>query len=191
MTQEQKKKTLGIAIASLVFGCLFLFPFIGIVFSLIAIILGIVALVAIKNNKDTVGGGGLALAGIVLGAIGIVVAPILAIILAISIPGVFLGRLRANEVNAQTALKNISAAYENFHVSEGKYPASVDDLMNTDTPYIDKDYTSEVYRGYNISCRTIGSSGYNCSAVPVKCGITGSKVFVIDDTGTLYDEECD
>lgn len=191
MTQEQKKKTLGLAVASLVFGCFFLFPFLGVIFSLVAIILGIAALVIIKNNKDTIGGGGLAISGIILGTVGIIIIPILAIGLAILIPGFVRGHLRANESSAQVALKNISAAYESFYASEGAYPASLEDLLNVDMPYIDEDYTSGSYRGYSISCRTIGSEGYTCSAIPVNCGISGRKVFVIDDTGTLYDEECD
>jgi Tfp pilus assembly protein PilE len=133
----------------------------------------------------------MAVTGIILGALGIILIPIIAIAVAIFIPGFVRGHLRANESSAQTALKTISVAYENFYVDKGAYPASVDDLANADIPYIDEDYASGSYRGYNISCRIIGSEGYTCTAAPVNCGVSGSRVFVIDDTGTLYDEECD
>lgn len=76
MSEGQQKKTLGMAIASLVFGCFLLIPLLGLVFSIPAIILGIIALVKIGHNKETLKGSGLAIAGIILGAIGIIIIPI-------------------------------------------------------------------------------------------------------------------
>ena len=72
MTKAQKKKTLGLAITSLVFGCLFFIPFLGFLFSLAAIVLGIVALVSMSKSKKTIKGQGLAITGIVLGSIGVI-----------------------------------------------------------------------------------------------------------------------
>ena len=66
---ERQKKTLGIAVTSLIFGCFYWLPFLGMFCSLIALILGIIALSKISNNKDTLRGRGLAIVGIALGAV--------------------------------------------------------------------------------------------------------------------------
>lgn len=69
-----KKKTNALAILSLVFSILGLFTCITIPAGLI---LGIIALVKISNNKGTVGGFGLALAGVIISVLGLLIAPAL------------------------------------------------------------------------------------------------------------------
>ncbi|MDD5195533.1 MAG: DUF4190 domain-containing protein [Candidatus Omnitrophica bacterium] len=86
MTEVAVKKTVGLAVASLVMGCLVLIPILGLLFSLLAIIFGAVALAKISNNKDKLKGDGLAISGIILGAFGIIVVPIIFMLLAIAVP---------------------------------------------------------------------------------------------------------
>ncbi|MFH1876414.1 MAG: DUF4190 domain-containing protein [Candidatus Omnitrophota bacterium] len=94
---EENKKTVGFGIASLVLGCLILIPILGMLFALLAIIFGIVALVQISGHKETLKGKGLATSGIVLGGIGLVLLPIVAIMLAIAIPAFMRAKERARE----------------------------------------------------------------------------------------------
>ena len=49
---ETQKKTLGIAIASLICGCFFIIPLLGFLLSIVAIILGIIAISKINKNEE-------------------------------------------------------------------------------------------------------------------------------------------
>ena len=61
----------GLAIASLVCGLLFWFGFPGFVCSILAIVFGIIQLKNIKKTPGQYGGKGMAIAGLILGSIGI------------------------------------------------------------------------------------------------------------------------
>jgi hypothetical protein len=83
--QEMNKKASGLAKGSLACGILTIIPFVGLAFSLAAIIMGIVDLVKIKNGKSSASGRKMDIAGIVLG---LVLLPIAIFILSI-ITGIF------------------------------------------------------------------------------------------------------
>jgi hypothetical protein len=74
------KKKKGFAIASLVLGLLFIF---GIPFSVLAIVFGVIQLINIKKHPKDYGGKGMAIAGIVLGAAGGLIALITGIFLSL------------------------------------------------------------------------------------------------------------
>jgi hypothetical protein len=93
----------GLAVASLVMGCLVLIPILGLVFSLLAIIFGVVALTKISNNAAALKGKGLAISGIILGGFGIVVIPIISIMLAIAIPNFLRAKERAEMYKNKTS----------------------------------------------------------------------------------------
>ena len=80
---EQQRKTLGLAIASLVVGCFFWIPLLGLLFGLAALIMGIIALVQINKNKIQLKGEGMAIAGIVMGALSVLMIPFVALLAAI------------------------------------------------------------------------------------------------------------
>ena len=68
------EKTSGLAIASLIFGLLFLFfPL-----SIVAIVFGHISLSQIKKSAGRLGGKGLAIAGLVLGYLGVAMIPLIA-----------------------------------------------------------------------------------------------------------------
>lgn len=69
MIGNQKKRS-GLAIASFVFGCLFFVPILGLFFSLIGVICGIVALKRVARSHGVLRGRKLAISGIVLGSVG-------------------------------------------------------------------------------------------------------------------------
>ena len=83
--QDVSRKASGLSKGSLICGICTIIPFIGIAFSLAAIIMGIVDLVKIKKGKSSVSGKKLDITGIVLG---LVLLPIAIFILSIFI-GIF------------------------------------------------------------------------------------------------------
>jgi len=68
---ESQKKTSGIAITSLIFGCCYWIPFLGMFCSLVALILGTIALSKISNNKNILKGRSLAILGMALSIVGL------------------------------------------------------------------------------------------------------------------------
>jgi len=188
MTEVQQKKTLGLAIASLVLGCLFIIPCLGPVCGLTAIILGIIALNTISKNQDTLKGNGLAIAGIVLGAVGMVFA-IIGLLAAIAIPNLLRARMVADESTAKATVRTIATAAETYAVvNNGQYPVNTDGLKE----YFSKipDYKNNSVRGYNYSLE-FGSSGYEITAQPVTCGVSGKKVYQIKTGSAISESDCE
>ena len=126
MTKAQQKKTLSLAIASLVFGCLFFIPFLGVLFSLTAIVLGIIALVSISKNKRTLKGQGLAIAGISLGSLGVIV---MLVSIALIAPVLLKSSEKARMESAKMALRTIATAYETYYADNNTYPSSITEII--------------------------------------------------------------
>jgi hypothetical protein len=107
------EKTSGMAIASLIFGILFLFfPL-----SLLAVVFGHVSLSQIKKSAGRLGGRGLAITGLVLGYLGIAMIPLILIIAAIAIPNLLRARMVANEASAAAAIRDIDTAQVTYQVT--------------------------------------------------------------------------
>ena len=110
------QKTSGMAIASLIFGIFFIFfPL-----SIPAIVFGHIALSQIKRSTGRLGGRGLAIAGLVMGYLGIAVIPLILIIAAIAIPNLLRARIAANEALAATTVRSINTAQV---IYQATYPA--------------------------------------------------------------------
>jgi hypothetical protein len=77
----------GFAIASLVCGLLFWLGFPGFILSILAIVFGIIQLKNIKKTPGQYGGRGMAIAGLILGIIGIVVFLVLTLVLGLLFAG--------------------------------------------------------------------------------------------------------
>ncbi|MBU0694496.1 MAG: DUF4190 domain-containing protein [Candidatus Omnitrophica bacterium] len=185
-----KKKTLGIAIASLVCGCLILIPLLGAILAIAALTLGIIALVKISKNKETLKGQGLAIAGIVLGSIGIILIPIIALLSAIAIPNFLRARMNASNASAEATLRALSTAAESYAtVNKGEYPLSVFDLTTAEPPYLSRNYLAEPHQGYKFTC-DFNPSSYECKATPETCGTTGTKIYIIKAGGEISQSDC-
>jgi type II secretory pathway pseudopilin PulG len=183
---EAKKKTLGLAIGSLVCGCFFIIPFLGQLLGLISIVLGIIALIIIAKNKDTLKGTGLAIAGIILGAIAWIIMPIIGIIAAIAIPNFLKARLVANESSAISTLKTISSAAQTFYVDNNQYPQWSSELTSAEPAYLDQDYTIQPYTGYNFAIiDTNDKTTFLATAIPAQLGISGIRSFCVTDDGIV------
>jgi len=110
------QKTSGMAIASLIFGILFVFfPL-----SIPAVVFGHIALSQIKRSAGRLGGAGLAIAGLVLGYLGIAMIPLILIIAAIAIPNLLRARMAANEGLAAVTVRSINTAQVTYRAT---YPA--------------------------------------------------------------------
>jgi len=163
---ETQKRTLTMAVVSLILGIIGLIPLIGILFGLIALILGVVALVKISRNQETLKGKGMAIAGIVMGSLSVVLLPILAILAAIIIPNLFRAKEQASMAYATSALKTISAAAESYRVDKGSYPASLKDLADGSAPYIPESMAADSYNGYGFWLVKENENSYCAIATP-------------------------
>ena len=139
---EVQKKTLGLAIASLICGCFFFIPFLvslisgsfffipfaGNPLGLLAIVLGIVALVKISKNKDILKGKGLAITGIVLAVMPFVII----VVFLTTITG---SRLTSRDKQAKIAIaktditSNIPLALDLYESDNGQYPSNLQALI--------------------------------------------------------------
>lgn len=119
--QLAQAKTSGLAIASLVLGICGFFTC-GLS-ALVGIVLGIVAIVAIKKRADQLKGRGLAAAGITVSALSFVLVPLMMIMLAILMPTVSRARTHAMAAISLSHAKQLSIAmvmYCNDH--DGRFP---------------------------------------------------------------------
>jgi uncharacterized protein DUF4190 len=111
----------GMAIASLICGLLLCFwPA-----SLCAVIFGIIGLNKSKNSQ--IGGRGMAIAGTILGSIGLLTIPIL--LVSILIPSIGVARDTANRIKSATNLRQIDLAIKNYaNNNNGDYPQDLGTL---------------------------------------------------------------
>jgi type II secretory pathway pseudopilin PulG len=97
-----------------------------------------------------------------------------------------------NESNAQTVLRLISTALENYsRDNQGVYPKSLSVLTQSKSPYIKEDITGTPQRGYSFDCARLQPSGYSCSATPTSCRLSGKKIYKVSTGSFLESEECD
>lgn len=116
------------------------------------------------------------------------VVPILLLITAIAIPNFARARLLANEAVAQSLVKNISGAIENYaSLNKGNYPVSEYDLKYP--PGSAVSYNNKTINGYNYSLN-LHSDSYGIVASPEKCGISGTKVFIVETGGKITEKDC-
>jgi hypothetical protein len=178
-------ETSGKAIVSLVCGLLFFIPLAFI----LAIIFGHIALSEIKKSAGRLKGDGLAIAGLVLGYLGIVFIPIVLIIAAIAIPNLLRARMAANESSAIGSIRTI-------HTAEASYSAAHPDVGFTCTfsdlsSLIDSNLASGQKRGYvfQLSGCTTGEGGtivkYQVVAYPVTANTTGVRAFCSDESNVI------
>lgn len=125
----------------------------------------------------------------------IIITAVFALILRATVEQLIKINIAQNEANALSTLKLISAALENYAKdNQGIFPANLSILTiltQTNPVYLNKDYIKESpTKGYSYSCSRLDSSGYNCSASPVKCKTTGKIVYNISTGGLFVSESC-
>lgn len=119
---EQKVPTSGLAIASLVCGLL------GFVFSLLtgipAIIMGHMAMSRIKASNGTLGGGGMALAGTILGYVTTLIIGLIAILAGIATPLILKAQKAAELAELQNNVELIASDFQVHYSKNNRFPSS-------------------------------------------------------------------
>ncbi|MDD2680321.1 MAG: hypothetical protein PHO03_05955 [Candidatus Omnitrophica bacterium] len=98
-----------------------------------------------------------------------------------------------NESNAQSTLRLISTALENYAKdNRGAYPDKVSVLTQSSPAYLDRDYVKQSpIKGYTYNCSRLDAGGYSCQALPTRCKLTGKIVFTVTTGSLLISEDCD
>jgi type IV pilus assembly protein PilA len=181
-------ETSGKAIASLVCG-LFLFAF---PMSILAIIFGHISLSEIRKSAGRLKGEGMAIAGLVLGYLGLAGIPFILIIAAIAIPNLLRARIAANEASAVAVVRTLVTAeigYSSMHPDAG-YTCTLPDLASAGL--IDAKLASGQKSGYTFvlsGCTATADSVANVKfqvvAYPMTRNQTGRRAFCADESGVV------
>jgi type II secretory pathway pseudopilin PulG len=117
----------------------------------------------------------------------------LALLLRFAIDRIIKFNIVQNESNAQSTLKLLSVALENYAKdNQGLYPTNLSVLTKSKPAYLDKDYILQSpSKGYNFGCLRLEPSGYSCSANPVRCKLNGTMVYTVTTGGLFVSEECE
>jgi type IV pilus assembly protein PilA len=178
-------QTSGKAIASLVCGILNIFPLF-----IVAIVLGHISLSEIRKSAGRLKGEGLAIAGLVLGYLGIVAIPLMLIIAAIAIPNLLRAKIAANETSALHSVRMLETAemsYRTQHQNEG-FTCNLSDLSSI---LSDSALLGGQKNGYNFvlqNCAAEAGGGpvtkFQLTAVPIS-NASGRKAFCTDETRVI------
>lgn len=194
-------ETSGKAVASLIlsFFSLFLLP------GIIAVVLGHISYSEIKKSAGRLKGEGLAVAGLIMGYLGIVAIPFLLIIAAIAIPNLLRARMAANEASSVGLLRVLNAAQIAY---ASTYPKGyAPDMAALGPPVagahadanradlIDEVLATGRKSGYVFNYSVTGKdenglpNAYTITADPAEPGTTGRRHFFTDETGVIRMEQ--
>lgn len=175
------------AIASLVCGIVNVFPV-----SIIAIVLGHISLSQIRKSAGQLKGQGLAIAGLVLGYLGIVAIPFILIVAAIAIPNLLRAKIAADESSAVGSIRTLLTAeisYSTQHQSEG-FTCNLADLKSvglSDSSLLSGQKNGYAFTLQNCTADAPGKpiSKFQVIAVPLSLNSSGTKAFCTDETGVI------
>jgi type IV pilus assembly protein PilA len=189
----------GKATASMVCGILFFFwPFTAIA----AVILGHIALSEIKKSAGRLAGQGMAVAGLVLGYIGLAFIPFILIIAAIAIPNILRSRMAANEASAVGTLRTYNTAmvtysstctnigYPKALANLGPGASDADRCAHADLVSALMAMPEPVKSGYRFYYMPQADSNgvlakYVLAADPITPGTSGVRHFFTDESGVI------
>ena len=179
--------TSGKAIASLICGLFFfLLPA-----SIAAVVLGHLSLSEIKKSAGRIQGQGLAIAGLVLGYMGLAFIPV-AIVAAIAIPNLLRARISANEASAVSALRVVATAEVSYHQDHPEKGFTCDLHELRSAGKIDASLASGTKNGYVLTLDQClaGESGaavqkYHLVARPLRRNQTGVRSFCSDESAVI------
>jgi hypothetical protein len=197
----------GKALASLVFG-LFFFVFPA---AVVAIVFGHLSLSEIRKSAGRLTGHGMAMAGLILGYIGVAIVPIVLIVAAIAIPNLLRAKMVANQASAAGSLRTIVAADITYSSTYGNgFAMSLDQLDGSGRAaatcehamLLDHALASGLKNGYTFTystkpssdlpgkgCAESGASGFTVNADPVNRNTTGMQSYYTDETGVIRVEK--
>lgn len=96
-----------------------------------------------------------------------------------------------NDEAARVQLEALVAASEAFKAAHQRYPKGEDELLDPeDGPgYIDRFYDEQEIQGYEFSVE-FEADGYQFIAKPVKCGESGSTIFIVGSGKETMELDC-
>jgi type II secretory pathway pseudopilin PulG len=173
------------AIASLVLGIVNVFPL-----SVAAIILGHISLSRIRKSAGRLKGQGLAIAGLVLGYIGIAAIPFILIIAAIAIPNLLRAKIAADESSAVQSMRVILAAEISHKGQTGVFTCNLADLGSvglTDSLLINGRKNGYLFTLQNCNAATGGGQveRFQVTAAPLSPHSSGGKAFCTDESAVI------
>ena len=120
----------GLATASMVLGILsFLLSCLT---AIPAVICGHMALSKISRSGGSLAGGGMAVAGLVMGYICIVMLPVVAILAALAVPAFSSVQDKAHQAQSMNNVRQVMISLKSYAAdNNGKYPPSLDELVKT------------------------------------------------------------
>lgn len=163
-------KTSGLAVGSLICGIAGLFTFIT---ALPAVICGHLAQSEIKKSNGRKTGGGMALAGLIMGYVMIAAIPMVGLMAAMAIPAFQKVRATSQEKAIVNNLRQLDAAAQQFFLENGTNRATYADLVGPDKyisqlpPVAGEDYTGIVITGSTTSLSVTTADGRTVSHPPV------------------------
>jgi len=121
-----------------------------------------------------------------------IIIAVVALLLRFGVEKIIKINIAQNESSAALTLKLISTALENYAKdAKGTYPQDFSTLTKARPAYLDKDYlTLSLYKGYYYSCSHLETNGYNCSATPARCGLSGNLIYSISTGGVFVSDRC-
>jgi type IV pilus assembly protein PilA len=180
-------ETSGKAIVSLICGLLFfLLPF-----SIVAIIFGHLSLSDIRKSAGRLTGQGIAIAGLVLGYLGIAAIPVILIIAAIAIPNLLRARMEANEASALGSIRTLVAAEVGYAATrpETGFACSLSELQEANLihgPLVSGKKSGYVFEISNCTHAQNGRvTRFDLFAYPQTQNQTGMRVFCADESGAV------
>ncbi len=186
-------RTSGKAIASLVLGILVFVPF----SSIAAVILGHLSLSEIRKSAGRLGGHGMAVAGLILGYMGIALIPFVLIIAAIAIPNLLRSKMAANEASAVGSLRTYGTAMVTYTSScpDRGYPSTLTilaedgndcDHMKLLPKQLGADLAMRSGYKFEYHPGTADEKGritsFSVTADPMTAGTTGVRHFFTDES---------
>ena len=155
----------------------------------------------IRRSSGRLGGGGLALGGLILGYAGFVVGlPVILIVAAIAIPNLLRARVVANEASAAGSLRTLSVAIAAYDSTYGSFPASLEVLgpppagappSKNAAGLVDSTLAAGSRHGYVFLYEPYDSVGdgrldaYTLHANPIEPNRSGRFYFFIDESGII------
>jgi hypothetical protein len=165
-----------------------------------AVIMGHISRAEIRRSGGRKTGDGMALAGLVLGYIGLSIIPLL-IISAIAIPNLLRARMAANEASAAGSLRVLNTSAVVYSTTYGVFPPSLAALGPSSSPsstaanLIDSALAGGTKSGYIFVYYPIfrprregETERYIITASPVTPRTTGMRYFFTDQSGTIRTE---
>jgi type IV pilus assembly protein PilA len=114
-----------------------------------------------------------------------IVVAIIALLAAFAIPGLIRTRVTANNTAAQTTLRALSTAAENFaSANGGVFPANEAALTGPTPPFLNRPYCGLAYSGFTFTC-AFNTAAYTFVATPVTLDASGSTTYTITTGGVL------